>query len=205
MCCLPPAERLCCRQPPLGNIGELYPRFTRLRNGAGALLTFTVRCGMNTSAPKDDCSDTFGKRTLINLYCLSSCLHCVSVSKNGDRSQQTGTVSAFGRLLRHPTVSHGTSATIGWSSRPRTDSASPEAVRGGGRSLALQLPQSAFFDFFLAGLQPHSLCSLCVLRAGYGNTVQLTNGDLVSVYSYLGKLRAAGGKTHVEVVRWRLP
>ena len=36
---------------------------------------------------------------------------------------------------------------------------------------------------------------------GYGNTVQVANGSLVSVYSYRGK----DGKTHVEAVRWKLP
>ncbi len=36
---------------------------------------------------------------------------------------------------------------------------------------------------------------------GFGNTVQLDHGTLVSCYSYRGK----DGKTHVEAVRWRLP
>jgi hypothetical protein len=36
---------------------------------------------------------------------------------------------------------------------------------------------------------------------GYGNTVQLADGKLVSVYSYRGQ----DGKTHVEAVRWELP
>lgn len=36
---------------------------------------------------------------------------------------------------------------------------------------------------------------------GFGNTVELANGKLVSVYSYRGD----DGKTHVEVVHWSLP
>jgi photosystem II stability/assembly factor-like uncharacterized protein len=36
---------------------------------------------------------------------------------------------------------------------------------------------------------------------GFGNSVQLADGGLVSCYSY----RGADNKTHVEVVRWRLP
>lgn len=36
---------------------------------------------------------------------------------------------------------------------------------------------------------------------GYGNTVQMKDGALVSCYSY----RGSDGKTHVEAVRWRLP
>jgi len=36
---------------------------------------------------------------------------------------------------------------------------------------------------------------------GFGNTVQLEGGALVSCYSY----RRADGKTHIEAVRWRLP
>ena len=36
---------------------------------------------------------------------------------------------------------------------------------------------------------------------GYGNTVRLDDGTLVSVYSYRGE----DGKTHVRTVRWRLP
>ena len=36
---------------------------------------------------------------------------------------------------------------------------------------------------------------------GYGNTIQLSDGNLVSVYSY----RGTDGKPHVEAVRWRLP
>jgi hypothetical protein len=36
---------------------------------------------------------------------------------------------------------------------------------------------------------------------GFGNTVQLSDGTLVTPYSH----RGADGNTHVEVVRWRLP
>ena len=36
---------------------------------------------------------------------------------------------------------------------------------------------------------------------GFGNTVQLSDGTLVSVYSYRGR----DGRTYVESVRWRLP
>ena len=36
---------------------------------------------------------------------------------------------------------------------------------------------------------------------GYGNTIQLDDGMLVSVYSY----RGTDTKTHVEAVRWQLP
>jgi hypothetical protein len=36
---------------------------------------------------------------------------------------------------------------------------------------------------------------------GFGNTVQLPDGELLTAYSY----RDAGGTTHVETVRWRLP
>lgn len=36
---------------------------------------------------------------------------------------------------------------------------------------------------------------------GFGNTIQLADETLLSVYSY----RGVDGKTHVEVVRWRLP
>ena len=36
---------------------------------------------------------------------------------------------------------------------------------------------------------------------GYGNTIQLPDGMLVTSYTY----RGADGATHVEVVRWRLP
>ena len=36
---------------------------------------------------------------------------------------------------------------------------------------------------------------------GFGNTIQLDDGTLVSCYSYRGK----DGATHVEAVRWRLP
>ena len=36
---------------------------------------------------------------------------------------------------------------------------------------------------------------------GFGNTVQLPDESLVSVYSYRGK----DGKTHIESVRWKLP
>ncbi|MCH2371421.1 MAG: glycoside hydrolase [Pirellulales bacterium] len=36
---------------------------------------------------------------------------------------------------------------------------------------------------------------------GYGNTVQLDNGSLVSTYSY----RGADNKTHVEAIKWSLP
>ena len=36
---------------------------------------------------------------------------------------------------------------------------------------------------------------------GFGNTLQLADGSLVSCYSY----RAADNKTYVEVVRWSLP
>jgi len=36
---------------------------------------------------------------------------------------------------------------------------------------------------------------------GYGNTVQLTDDSLVSTYSY----RGTDGKTHVEVIKWKLP
>lgn len=38
---------------------------------------------------------------------------------------------------------------------------------------------------------------------GFGNTVQLDNGALVSCYSY--NPGQPGAKTEVEVVRWRLP
>jgi len=36
---------------------------------------------------------------------------------------------------------------------------------------------------------------------GFGNTVQLDDGTLMSVYSYRGE----DTKTHVEAVRWTLP
>ena len=36
---------------------------------------------------------------------------------------------------------------------------------------------------------------------GYGNTVQLDNGSLVSTHSY----RGADNKTHVEAIKWSLP
>jgi hypothetical protein len=36
---------------------------------------------------------------------------------------------------------------------------------------------------------------------GYGNTVQLQDGTLITAYSYRGE----DDKTHLEVVRWRLP
>ena len=36
---------------------------------------------------------------------------------------------------------------------------------------------------------------------GFGNTVQLPNGELVSVYNY----RGPDNQTHIETVRWRLP
>ncbi len=36
---------------------------------------------------------------------------------------------------------------------------------------------------------------------GFGNTVQLSDGMLVSCYSY----RGTDNGTHIEVVRWRLP
>jgi len=36
---------------------------------------------------------------------------------------------------------------------------------------------------------------------GFGRTVQLTDGTLVSSYSY----RGADDNTHLEVVRWKLP
>ncbi|MBP85528.1 MAG: hypothetical protein CMJ64_02240 [Planctomycetaceae bacterium] len=36
---------------------------------------------------------------------------------------------------------------------------------------------------------------------GYGNTVQMKDGSLVSCYSH----RGTDGKTHVEAVRWRMP
>lgn len=36
---------------------------------------------------------------------------------------------------------------------------------------------------------------------GFGPTVQLEDGTLVTAYSY----RGADDKTHLEVVRWRLP
>jgi hypothetical protein len=36
---------------------------------------------------------------------------------------------------------------------------------------------------------------------GFGNTLELADGRLVSCYSY----RAADGQTYVEVVRWQLP
>jgi hypothetical protein len=36
---------------------------------------------------------------------------------------------------------------------------------------------------------------------GFGNTVQLSDGTLVSVYSYRGR----DGRTYVEAARWRLP
>ena len=36
---------------------------------------------------------------------------------------------------------------------------------------------------------------------GYGNTIQLDDGGLVSCYSY----RGVDNKTHVEAMRWRLP
>ncbi len=36
---------------------------------------------------------------------------------------------------------------------------------------------------------------------GFGNTIQLPDQSLVSIYSY----RGAEQKTHVESVRWRLP
>ena len=36
---------------------------------------------------------------------------------------------------------------------------------------------------------------------GFGNTIQLPDGALLSVYSY----RGTNAKTHVEAVRWQLP
>ena len=36
---------------------------------------------------------------------------------------------------------------------------------------------------------------------GFGNTIQMDDGALVSCYSY----RGGDGKTHVEAIRWRLP
>ena len=36
---------------------------------------------------------------------------------------------------------------------------------------------------------------------GYGNTIQIADGTLVTSYSYRGK----DGNTYLEVVRWRLP
>lgn len=36
---------------------------------------------------------------------------------------------------------------------------------------------------------------------GFGNTIQLPDGTLVSVYSY----RGTDTRTHVEAVRWKLP
>ena len=36
---------------------------------------------------------------------------------------------------------------------------------------------------------------------GYGNTIQLEDGTLLTSYSYRGE----DNGTHVEVVRWRLP
>ena len=40
-----------------------------------------------------------------------------------------------------------------------------------------------------------------VSGGGFGNTVQLDDGKLVSCYSYRGE----DGKPHVEAVRWQLP
>ena len=38
-------------------------------------------------------------------------------------------------------------------------------------------------------------------RGGFGNTLQLGDGNLISCYSY----RGVDNQTHVEVVRWSLP
>ena len=37
--------------------------------------------------------------------------------------------------------------------------------------------------------------------SGFGNTVELGDGTLMSCYSYIG----LDVKNHIEIVRWRLP
>jgi hypothetical protein len=132
----------CTGRPPFGHIGELYPRFTRLRAGKGALLTFTVRCGENTSAPIGDCRDTFDGHGLGLRAVVSP-----SDGESWDLEQD--------RVVLSTKDGYGQS--------------------GG----------------------------------GYGNSIQLANGDIISVYSYRGTAgggsKFTDGKTHVEAVRWRLP
>ena len=46
--------------PTFGNVGELYPRFSRLPGTPPkALLTFTVRCGMKVEPSAGICNSTF--------------------------------------------------------------------------------------------------------------------------------------------------
>ena len=50
----------CKGMPTFGNVGELYPRFTRLpTTPPKALLTFTVRCGMKVEPSAGMCNSTF--------------------------------------------------------------------------------------------------------------------------------------------------
>ena len=52
-------------------------------------------------------------------------------------------------------------------------------------------------QIIIEGLTPWGFAS----GGGFGNTVQLEDGLLVSTYSYIG----TDAKTHVEIVRWKLP
>ena len=50
----------CKGMPTFGNVGELYPRFSRLPGTPPkALLTFTVRCGMKVEPSAGMCNSTF--------------------------------------------------------------------------------------------------------------------------------------------------
>ena len=50
----------CKGMPTFGNVGELYPRFTRPpTTPPKALLTFTVRCGMKVEPSAGMCNSTF--------------------------------------------------------------------------------------------------------------------------------------------------
>merc|ERR1712113_986920 len=135
--CIHPHSQ-CTGMAPFGNIGELYPRFVRLPSvsGGGALLTFTVRCGMHVEAESGQCNSTFDGHGL-GLRAIVSRDDGVSWDLAHDRFI-VSTKDGFG-------------------------------VSGG----------------------------------GYGNTLPLSNGDLISVYSYNNN--DTMGKHRVEAVRWRLP
>ena len=107
----------CKGMPTFGNVGELYPRFSRLPGTPPkALLTFTVRCGMKVEPSAGMCNSTFDGMGL-GLRAVVSHDDGETVDPllvRGGLRPLTEAVVAQGRL--------GTSAMTGSCSRRRTAS-----------------------------------------------------------------------------------
>ena len=126
---------------PLGAVGELYPRYLKLRDGR-VMLTFTVRCGRNADG-----------KTLHQ--------HCTNTTDG----KNIGLRAVF---------SNDDGTTFDMTSDRLIIDAQPDTPAAG-------LPDPS--------------------GGGYGNTIQLEDGTLISPYSYRG---VDPVHTHIEVARYRL-